>query len=101
MRELVLVFGELYLMISVGVLASGSGTDLQSIIDASEQQMIDAKVSIVISDKREAFALKRARNHDIAAEYVNPDDLNKTEYDKQSIKYFLIIMFHWLLVPDT
>jgi len=88
MRELVLVFGELYLMISVGVLASGSGTDLQSIIDASEQQMIDAKVSIVISDKKEAFALKRARNHDIAAEYVNPNDLNKTEYDEAIDKIF-------------
>ena len=35
----------------VGVLASGGGTDLQSIIDASESGMIDAEVVVVISDK--------------------------------------------------
>ncbi len=43
--------------LSVGVLASGSGTDLQSIIDASEKEMIDAEVVVVISDKKDAFAL--------------------------------------------
>ena len=36
--------------IRVGVLASGQGTDLQSIIDASEKKMIDANVVLVISD---------------------------------------------------
>jgi len=44
----------------VGVLASGGGTDLQSIIDASEKGIIDAEVVVVISDDNDAFALKRA-----------------------------------------
>lgn len=75
-------------MMSIGVLASGSGTDLQSIIDASEQHMIDANVSVVISDKKDAFALKRARNHDIVAEYVNPAGLNRKEHDEKLDELF-------------
>ena len=75
-------------MMSIGVLASGSGTDLQSIIDASEQHMIDANVSVVISDKKDAFALKRARNHNIAAEYVNPTGLNRKEHDTKLDELF-------------
>ena len=39
----------------VGVLASGGGTDLQSIIDASEKSMINTEVVAVICDKDDAF----------------------------------------------
>jgi phosphoribosylglycinamide formyltransferase-1 len=49
----------------VCVLASGGGTDLQSIIDASEKGMIDAEVVLVISDCDDAFCLKRAEKHNI------------------------------------
>lgn len=58
--------------LSVGVLASGSGTDLQSIIDASKQHIIDAEVVVVISDKRDAGALTRAKTHYIPGFFVNP-----------------------------
>jgi len=67
----------------IGVLASGSGTDLQSIIDASERGMIDAKVEVVISDNAEAFALKRAQKHDIVSEYVNPKGKSKLGFDEK------------------
>lgn len=70
-------------MITIGVLASGSGTDLQSIIDAVEQKMIDANVAVVISDNKDAFALKRAQKHGIAAELVNPHGLNREEFDEK------------------
>ena len=56
----------------VGVLASGGGTDLQSIIDASEKGMIDAEVAAVVSDKKDAFALKRAEKHKIKTFFVTP-----------------------------
>lgn len=68
----------------VGVLASGSGTDLQSIIDASEKGMIDAEVVVVISDNKEAFALKRAEKHKINAFFVDPKGKEKEEYDKET-----------------
>jgi len=67
----------------VGVLASGGGTDLQSIIDASEKNMIDAEVVVVISDKKEAFALKRAEKHKIKTFFVDPNLKNKEDFDKE------------------
>jgi phosphoribosylglycinamide formyltransferase 1 len=69
--------------LSVGVLASGSGTDLQSIIDASEQHMIDATVVVVISDKKDAFALQRAKTHGIPGFFVNPKGKDRTSHEKE------------------
>jgi formyltetrahydrofolate-dependent phosphoribosylglycinamide formyltransferase len=51
------------------VLASGNGSNLQAIIDACEAGTLPAKVIAVISDRRAAFALERARIHQIPAEY--------------------------------
>ncbi len=81
--EYVVFIGECKPMISIGVLASGSGTDLQSIIDASEKKMIDAIVSVVISDNMDAFALQRAKNHGISAEFVDPKGKSREGYDKE------------------
>ena len=67
----------------VGVLASGSGTDLQSIIDASEKHMINAEIAVVISDNKEAFALKRAEKHKIPAIFINPKNTSKKDHEKE------------------
>lgn len=69
--------------IKVCVLASGGGTDLQSIIDASEKKMIDAEVSLVISDNKDAFALERASKHGITNIFVDPASKNNDEFDKE------------------
>jgi phosphoribosylglycinamide formyltransferase-1 len=42
-------------MINIGVLASGRGTNLQAIIEVVEEGKIKGKISIVISDNRNAF----------------------------------------------
>jgi phosphoribosylglycinamide formyltransferase-1 len=67
--------------IRIGVLASGGGTDLQSIIDASIEKKIDADVVVVCSDKKEAHALERAKNHDILAYFIDPTDKTLEEFD--------------------
>lgn len=67
----------------VGVLASGRGTDLQSIIDASEMDMIDAEVVVVISDNKDAYALKRAEMRNIKAFFVDPQGKNRDEHEKE------------------
>jgi len=69
--------------LKVGVLASGSGTDLQSIIDASEKNKIDAEVVVVISDKKDAFALKRAEKHNIPALFIDPKGISQEDHDKE------------------
>ncbi len=67
----------------VGVLASGGGTDLQSIIDASESGMIDAEVIVVISDKKDAFCLKRAKKHNITACCIDSTGKDKTSHERE------------------
>jgi len=52
-------------MINVGVLISGRGTNLQSIIDACEKGQVPGKVAIVISNKADAYGLERAKKHNI------------------------------------
>ncbi len=56
----------------VGVLVSGRGSNLQAIIDASEAGKIDATVVVVLSDVQDAYALERARKHNIPPAFVDP-----------------------------
>lgn len=56
----------------VGVLVSGRGSNLQAIIDASEAGKIDAAVVVVVSDKADAYALERAKKHNIPPVFVDP-----------------------------
>ncbi len=67
----------------IGVLGSGSGTDLQSIVDASEKNMINAEVVVVISDKSDAFCLKRAEKHNISYFFVDSKGLSREDHDKK------------------
>jgi len=72
-------------MLKVGVLASGSGTNLQAIIDACEQDRISAEVVAVISDNINAFALERARKHGIDAYFSDASDKKRHEEEIDSI----------------
>ena len=67
----------------VGVLASGTGTDLQSMIDASEKGMIDADVVVVVSDNKDAFALKRAEKQGIKTFFVDPKGKSRIDHEKE------------------
>ena len=54
-----------------GVLISGSGTNLQAVIDATESGALDAEVAVVISNHDSARGLVRAKDHGIDAVYVD------------------------------
>ena len=58
---------KLTVMKKLAFLASGNGTNLQAVIDAVESGILQAEISIVISDRVNAYALTRARNHGINA----------------------------------
>ena len=74
-------------MINIGVLASGRGTNLQVIIEAIKEGKIEGRISIVISDNPDAYALKRARQHNIETRYINFKEFkNREDYDKEIIK---------------
>lgn len=63
----------------LGVLASGRGSNLQAIINASEAGRIDAVVALVISDVARAYALERGRRHGIEAVFVDPSQHGTSE----------------------
>lgn len=59
-------------MLKVAVLAGGGGTNLQAIIDAVESGSIkNAEISFVLSNNKDAYALKRAEKHGIAQVVVD------------------------------
>lgn len=49
----------------LAVLASGSGTTLQAIIDAIESEVLDTNIVTVVSDREDSFALTRAQTSSI------------------------------------
>jgi len=53
--------------VKIGVLVSGSGTNLQAILDAIARGELKAEIRVVISNRAKAYALERARNQGIAA----------------------------------
>ncbi len=56
----------------VAVLASGRGSNLQAIIDAVESRVLQAEIVAVISNRKEAVALERARKHNVPDLFVDP-----------------------------
>ena len=56
----------------LGVLASGRGSNLQAIIDAIEKGTLEAVLAVVLSNKSDAPALERARQHGAPAIFLDP-----------------------------
>lgn len=73
--------------LKIGVLASGSGSNLQAIIDEAAYGQIPVEVVMVISDKPDAYALSRAEKAGIVTGVVLPTDYPSREaYDEQVVK---------------
>ena len=67
-------------MLKVGVLVSGGGTNLQAILDAIDcGKITNAEVSLVISNNPKAYALERAKNHNIEAVCISPKQFENRE----------------------
>ena len=67
----------------LAVLVSGRGSNLQAIIDSIDREELDAHLSIVISNTKDAIALKRAEKHGIKTIFIDPSNyLSSKEYDK-------------------
>lgn len=67
-------------MLRIGVLVSGGGTNLQAVLDAIEEGAItNAEVNVVISNNKNAYALKRAGERGIDAVCISPKDFDSRE----------------------
>ncbi|MCI9049315.1 MAG: phosphoribosylglycinamide formyltransferase [Coprobacillus sp.] len=83
-------------MLKVAVFVSGGGTDLQSIIDACQNQEINAEIKLVVSSRKKAYGLERARLAGIQAEYIRDDDLLIQRLQEEEIE--LIVLAGYLAI---
>lgn len=70
-------------MIKLAILGSTRGTSSQPIIDAVKEGKLDAEISIVISDKKDAYILERAASQDIASRFLDPAGKSREEFDRE------------------
>lgn len=69
--------------VKIAVLVSGNGSNLQAIIDSIEKGHIkNAAINVVISNKANAYALERAKNHGISTVFLDPGEYDKDGYDR-------------------
>ncbi len=69
---------------NIAVLVSGRGSNLQAMIDSIENGYLKARISVVIGDIEDAYALLRATKHGIEAVFVDPQKYSSKElYEKQ------------------
>jgi phosphoribosylglycinamide formyltransferase 1 len=71
----------------IAVLASGSGSNLQAILDAVAGGTIHgAAVALVVSDRKNAYALERARRHQVPWRHLSAKDYPaRDEYDRELV----------------
>lgn len=75
----------------IAVLVSGGGTNLQAIMDSIDNGTItNTSIEVVISNKKDAYALERAAKKGIANECISPKDFEKREDFNQKLLDTLI-----------
>lgn len=72
----------------ISVLASASGSNLQAILEAIDRGEIrDAEVVLVVSDRKEAYALERARQRNIPTIHLRAKDFTSREdFDREAVR---------------
>ncbi len=74
----------------IAVLISGSGSNLQALIDAAAAADYPAEIVVVISNKAEAYGLIRAKNSGIATHVINHKDYDSREAFDNEIQRILL-----------
>jgi phosphoribosylglycinamide formyltransferase 1 len=73
----------------IAVLASTKGTDLQAIIDRIKDGTVDYELAVVISNKKNAYALERAKSQGFKALFVDTKNKTREQFDEE-VKNLLV-----------
>lgn len=96
-------------MLGLGILVSGSGTNLQAIIDnINNGQISNAKINVVISNKDGVYSLVRAKENNIPAEVIAPKNFpDRDAFHKellQKLKEYkvdlLVLAGYLVVIPE-
>ncbi|NLP34049.1 MAG: phosphoribosylglycinamide formyltransferase [Clostridiales bacterium] len=97
-------------MLKLAVLVSGGGTNLQALIDQVEQKKLeDVSIEVVISSRKDVFALERAKKHGIKSvaitrkDYPEPEQFEQALLDqlKQHDVDLVVLAGYLLIVPRS
>jgi len=91
-------------LFKIAVLVSGGGTDLQSVIDAVENNYMNVKIEMVIGSRDNIYALERAKKHNIDTFVVNRREYGEESSNKilelTTGKVDLIVLAGFLAILD-
>ena len=59
---------------------------MQAVIDAISSKKLSSVISVVVSNKQDAYALERARKHSVKAVFVDSKGKDREQYDKEAAK---------------
>lgn len=95
-------------ILPLGILVSGSGSNLQAIIDHIENGKLDAAIKVVISNNPEAYALERCRRHKIPFVVIDHREYPlRDDFDQQMISILqargveLVVMAGFMRILTT
>ena len=83
-------------MLKIAVFVSGGGTDLQSIIDAAKNNEINVDIRLVISNRKKAYGLERAKLAGIKAEWIKDEDLIIQRLEEEEVD--LVVLAGYLAI---
>lgn len=88
-------------MVRIAVLVSGSGTNLQAIMDACKSGAIgNGKVELVVSNNKDAYGLERARNEGIKAVFENKEEALLGLLESEGIDLIVLAGYLKILSPE-
>ena len=83
-------------MVNIAVFVSGSGTNLQALIDACANNEINGSIKLVVSNRKKAYGLERARLAGIKAEWIKDEDIIIKRLEEEQID--LIVLAGYLAI---
>ena len=95
-------------MIRLGVLGSTKGPDLKAILSAINNKKLAAEVSVVISNRENAYILTRAKNHNVPSFFLSHKNKSREDFDRgvttilkqYNVKLVLLIGFMRILSAE-
>ena len=95
--------------VNIGVLISGGGSNLQSIIDSIESKNINGNIKLIISNKEDAYGLVRGKLHNIETLFLDRKLFNSEEeynlklmelFNQRNIELIVLAGYLKVLSPD-
>ncbi len=84
-------------MKKIAVFASGSGTNFQAIIGAIETGQLNAEIALLVCDKPNAFAIERAKQHNIEVfQFIPKNFENKQAFEKVILEQLQALHVEWI-----